>query len=205
MAFLDELRGAGAGFDDPRMPQELVEALLIQSLLFAITGELILQRGELGEGRVRIGGAIAGGGRSRVVTQRWTALAVALVASLVTTAVAITPVAFVAAVAIAIAELFALGVAVASLALETLAAFAPVALLLAALFGRNRGCAFGRWRGRAFGRDRCGSPLGRRALTLAEIPAAVTAVAMAPLAFALLALALARRGGSRLAFLARTL
>ena len=59
MAFLDELRGAGAGFDHPRMPQELVEALPIQLLLLAIAGELILQRGELGEGRVRIGGAIA--------------------------------------------------------------------------------------------------------------------------------------------------
>jgi hypothetical protein len=42
------------------MPQELVEALLVQEgLLFPIAGELILQRGELGEGRVRIGGAIA--------------------------------------------------------------------------------------------------------------------------------------------------
>ena len=59
VACLDERGSAGAGFDHPRMPQELVETLPIQSLVFPVAGELILQRGELGEGRVGIGGAIA--------------------------------------------------------------------------------------------------------------------------------------------------
>ena len=40
----DKLCRAGAGFDDPRMPQKLVEALAIQVLLLAITRKLLFQR-----------------------------------------------------------------------------------------------------------------------------------------------------------------
>jgi hypothetical protein len=34
VALFDKLSGAGAGLDDPRMPQKLVEALPIQALSF---------------------------------------------------------------------------------------------------------------------------------------------------------------------------
>src|SRR5690348_17171317 len=104
MAFLDKLRGAGAGFHDPRMPQELVEALPVQISVLAIARELILQRSELGKRRVGIGGAVARGRRGRVVAQRRPALTIALVPSFVSTAVAVTPVAIVAAIALTIAE-----------------------------------------------------------------------------------------------------
>jgi hypothetical protein len=107
---------------------------------------LLLERRELGEGRVGIDGSITLARilRARIVAQRRPALAVALVAALVAITAAV---AFIAAIALTVAEFLALVVAIAvaalALAFETLAAVATLLAGGRAVGGSSRSCCLG--------------------------------------------------------------
>ena len=107
MAALDQRGGAGAGLHHPRVPQPFVETLSSKPLFcltrflhanrcplrlktLLLARELLLERSELCERRIRIGGAIVARiGARRILAQRRTGLAVAAAALVAVTAAAI--------------------------------------------------------------------------------------------------------------------
>lgn len=134
MAGLDQRGGAGTGFDQTRMPQPFVETLALHTapksgLILAARGHLLLERGEFGERRIRIGGTIA---LARVRARRILPMRRAAFPAPVTVAsTAVTPLVastFTGCI-VAVARLAAIAVVVAALALEALTR--PAVLVLA--------------------------------------------------------------------------